>query len=246
MVWLSLVHLLPFHYLLSILFLILLIFCPLINLPSHWIAQSLSFLNIVRFKISRREGRLMVGLSSVASITLIQIFLILWLTLSSWSPVPTKFKEVDSLLSITSLWNEICELSIVVPPSVEHCVSSLRHLVHSNILGPLWVPSRLFFYYFVIFVDYYWRITYLHLTKDRSELCSLFKSFYHEINMQFVVSIKLFRSYNAREYFHTSLSTFFDDHGIIHQFACARTPCWGGVLRELMGVSIVISGWDNS
>ena len=67
------------------------------------------------------------------------------------------------------------------------------------------------FQYFVIFVDDFSRITYLYLTKDQSELYSIFKSFFMKIKTQFDTSICVVRSNNAREYyfvnFHSSLVT---------------------------------------
>ena len=56
-------------------------------------------------------------------------------------------------------------------------VCSPFHLVHYDIWGPINTPSLLGFRYFVIFVDNYSRVTYLYLTKERSELYSIFKSF---------------------------------------------------------------------
>lgn len=52
--------------------------------------------------------------------------------------------------------------------------------------------------------------------KERSELYSIFKSFYMEIKTQFIVPVRIFRSNNAPEYYHDVLSPFFDDHAIIH------------------------------
>ena len=68
--------------------------------------------------------------------------------------------------------------------------------------------------------------------KERSELKTIFKSFYMEIKTQFNTCIRMFRSDNAREFFHSTLSQFFDDHGIIHQSSCARTPQQNGVAER--------------
>ena len=105
----------------------------------------------------------------------------------------------------------------------ESRVSSPFRLVHSDIWGPINTPSLLGFRYFFIFIDDYSKVTYLYLMKERSELCSIFKSFYMEIKTQFNASLCIFRSDNACEYFHTSLSQFFDYHGIIHQSSCPHT-----------------------
>ena len=54
-----------------------------------------------------------------------------------------------------------------------------------------------------------------------------------EIKTQFYALLRIFQSDNAREYFHTSLSQFFDDHGIIHQ-SCPHTPPKNGVVERKM------------
>ena len=106
----------------------------------------------------------------------------------------------------------------------ESRVSSPFRLVHSDIWGPINTPSLLGFRYFVIFIDDYSKVTYLYLMKECSELYSIFKSFYMKIKTQFNASLRIFWSDNAHEYFLTSLSQFFDDHGIIHQSSCPHTP----------------------
>ena len=55
-----------------------------------------------------------------------------------------------------------------------------------------------------------------------------------EIKTQFNASLHIFWSDNAREYFHTSLSQFFDDHRIIHQSSCPHTPQQNGVTERKM------------
>ena len=55
-----------------------------------------------------------------------------------------------------------------------------------------------------------------------------------ERKTQFNASLHIFWYNNAREYFHTSLSQFFDDHGIIHQSACPHTPQQNGVAEHKM------------
>ena len=104
----------------------------------------------------------------------------------------------------------------------------------SDIWGPINTPSLLGFRYFVIFIDDYSKITYLYLMKEQSELYSIFKSFYMEIKTRFNASLRIFRSDNAHEYFHTSLSQFFDDHGIIHQSSCPYTPQQNSVAKRKM------------
>ena len=153
--------------------------------------------------------------------------------------------SLQNLKSLVSLYRQIKSLQceayqlgkhhrVPFASRNESCVSSPFHLVHSDIWGPINTPSLLGFRYFVIFVDDYSKVTYLYLMKQRSELYSIFKSFYMEIKTQFNASLHIFRSDNVHEYFHTSLSQFFYDHGIIHQSSCPHTPQQNGVAERKM------------
>ncbi|XP_065634696.1 uncharacterized protein LOC111997374 isoform X1 [Quercus suber] len=156
--------------------------------------------------------------------------------------VHPSLKNLKSLVllcrQIESLQCEACQLGkhhrVPFASRRESRVSSPFHLVHFDIWGSINTPLLLGFRYFVIFVDDYSRVTYLYLMKERSKLYSIFKSFYMEIKTQFKASLRIFRSDNAREYFHTSLSQFFDDHGIIHQSSCPYTPQQSGVAKRKM------------
>ena len=52
--------------------------------------------------------------------------------------------------------------------------------------------------------------------KNRSELFSIFKSLFAEIQNQFSVSIRTFRSDNTLEYLSSQFQQFMSHHGIIH------------------------------
>ena len=56
--------------------------------------------------------------------------------------------------------------------------------------------------------------------KNRSELFSLSKGFFTEIQNQFGVSIRTFRSDNALEYLSSQFQEFVSQHEIIHQTSC--------------------------
>ncbi|XP_027771542.1 uncharacterized protein LOC107015253 isoform X2 [Solanum pennellii] len=68
--------------------------------------------------------------------------------------------------------------------------------------------------------------------KDRSELFSIFKGFFAEIQNQFDVSIRTFRSDNALEYLSSQFQEFMSHHGIIHQKSCPYTPQQNGVAER--------------
>jgi len=60
--------------------------------------------------------------------------------------------------------------------------------------------------------------------KNRSELFSIFESFFNEIKDQFRVSIQTFHCNNTHEYHLNSFFTFMKSHGIVHETSCAYTP----------------------
>ena len=97
-------------------------------------------------------------------------------------------------------------------------------------MGPSHVKYTLSFQYFVTFIDDYSRCTWLYLMKNRSELFSIFQSFFDEIKTQFEISIRNLRSDNGREYLSQSFKHFMASQSILHQTSCAYTPQQNGVV----------------
>jgi len=135
---------------------------------------------------------------------------------------------VPNLSNLSSLSCESCLLGkhsrSSFPSSVSQRASSPFALVHSDIWGPSRVKSNLRFQYFVTFIDDFSRFTWLFLMKNRSELFSIFQTFFNEIKNQFGVSIRILRSDNAREYLFNSFNTFMESHDIHDQTSCAYIP----------------------
>ena len=65
-------------------------------------------------------------------------------------------------------------------------------------------------------------------------MLSIFKPFFTGIKTQLNALLHIFRSDNACEYFYTSLSQFFDYHGIIHQSSCPYTSQQNSVAKRKM------------
>ncbi|KAK6796289.1 hypothetical protein RDI58_003990 [Solanum bulbocastanum] len=145
-------------------------------------------------------------------------------------------KMVPSLSSLSTLDCESCQLGkhtrATFSRSTEGRSESIFSLVHSDIWGPSRVSSTLGFRYFVSFIDDYSRCTWVFLMKDRSELFAIFKSFFAEIQNQFGVSIRTFRSDNALEYLSSQFQEFMTHKGIIHQTTCPYTPQQNGVAER--------------
>lgn len=64
--------------------------------------------------------------------------------------------------------------------------------------------------------------------KDRSVLFPIFKNYCAEIQNQFGVSIRTFRSDNTLEYMSSQFQQFMTHQGIIHQTSCPYTPQQNG------------------
>ena len=86
--------------------------------------------------------------------------------------------------------------------------------------------------WFVTFVDDCIRITWVYLLKHKSDVCSVFRIFYHMVLTQFGRSLKIVRSDNGGEYFKRELTDFFHAKGIIHQTSCPETPQQNGVAER--------------
>ena len=76
--------------------------------------------------------------------------------------------------------------------------------------------STLGFRYFVTFTNDYSRCTWLFFMTTRAKLFSMFQNFHAEIRTQFNTYIHILRSYNVKEYFSTSFSSFMSSHGILY------------------------------
>ena len=152
-------------------------------------------------------------------------------------PSLSKFqKMVPHFSHLSSLDCESCQLGkqsrTSFPKRVNNRAASPFAVVHSDIWGPSRVVSVLGHQYFVTFIDDYSRCTWLYLMKSRSELFSIFESFFAEIKTQFNASIQILRSDNAPEYFSTQFTGFLSSHGILHQSSCAYTPQQNGVTER--------------
>ena len=63
-------------------------------------------------------------------------------------------------------------------------------LVHSDVWDPYPITSKLDFKYFIIFMVYYSRTTWMYLMKNCSEVFSIFQNFCFEVKNQFNTYIK--------------------------------------------------------
>ena len=117
-------------------------------------------------------------------------------------------------------------------PKVNNRASATFELVHSDVWGPFPIVSPTRFQYFITFVDYYSRTTWLYLMKNCSELFSHFCAFCAKIHTQFYVSVQNLRSDNAKEYLSEQFQSFMLQNDILHQTSCVDTPSQNGVAEK--------------
>uniref|UniRef100_A0A2N9GSX8 Integrase catalytic domain-containing protein n=1 Tax=Fagus sylvatica TaxID=28930 RepID=A0A2N9GSX8_FAGSY len=114
-------------------------------------------------------------------------------------------------------------------------------LVHSDIWGPARTTGLCDARYFVTFIDDHSRLTWVYVLKDRSQLFSVFQSFYAEISNQFNAKLLAFRTDNAREYLDSAFQQFLESRGIIHQTSCVRTPQQNVIAERKNGPILAIT-----
>ena len=68
--------------------------------------------------------------------------------------------------------------------------------------------------------------------KEKSKVRHIFQTFNLMVQNQFNSKIQVLKSNNAKEYFTSSLSTYLQNHGIIHISSCIDTPQQNGVVER--------------
>ncbi|RVX07454.1 Retrovirus-related Pol polyprotein from transposon TNT 1-94 [Vitis vinifera] len=130
---------------------------------------------------------------------------------------------------------EICQFAKhtrTVYPQIPYKPSTVFSLVHSDVWGPSRIKNISGTRWFVTFVDDHTRVTRVFLMKEKSEVGHIFQTFNLMVQNQFNSKIQVLKSDNAKEYFTSSLSTYLQNHGIIHISSCVDTPQQNGVAER--------------
>ncbi|RVW98707.1 Copia protein [Vitis vinifera] len=130
---------------------------------------------------------------------------------------------------------EICQFAKhtrTVYPQIPYKPSTVFSLVHSDVWGPSRIKNISDTRWFVTFVDDHTRVTWVFLMKEKSEVGHIFQTFNRMVQNQFNSKIQVLKSDNAKEYFTSSLSTYLQNHGIIHISSCVDTPQQNGVAER--------------
>ncbi|KAK2417007.1 secreted RxLR effector protein [Trifolium repens] len=107
--------------------------------------------------------------------------------------------------------------------------NDLLALIHTDVCGPLNIPARGGFTYFITFTDDFSRYGYVHLMKHKSESFEKFKEFKNEVQNQLGKNIKTLRSDRGGEYLSQEFNDYLKECGIVSQLTPPGTPQWNGV-----------------
>lgn len=108
--------------------------------------------------------------------------------------------------------------------SSSHKSSTILDYVHSDVFGPMDVPSLSKSKYYVSFVDNYSRRAFVYFLKSKTEVFSQFKEFKNLVENQTGRRIKCLRTDNGGEFCSAYFDKYYVDHGIKRHKIVPYTP----------------------
>ncbi len=143
-------------------------------------------------------------------------------------------------ISTTNPTPEACEACIAgkmhrtpIPRASTTRADGLLDLVHTDVAGPLPVPSKGGALYFVTFIDDRSRWLTVYPIKSKSDCFPCFLMFRSRAETQTGRKIKAIRSDGGGEYLSNEFKNFLVDKGIHHQRTCSYTPQQNGVAERM-------------
>ncbi|KAG9440556.1 hypothetical protein H6P81_020721 [Aristolochia fimbriata] len=103
-------------------------------------------------------------------------------------------------------------------------------LIHSDLCGPIEVPSNKGNRYFITFIDDYTRKIWVYFLKNKSDTMFVFKEFKSYVEKQSGKEIKTLRTDQGTEYI--AGESYFKQCGIQHQMTARYTPQQNGVAER--------------
>jgi hypothetical protein len=97
-------------------------------------------------------------------------------------------------------------------------------MIHSDVWGPCSVTSFSGFKWFVTFIDYHTRMTWIYMLRGKHEVLRCFQDFHNLVVNQFNAKIRIIHTDNGKEYVNNDFVAYLLSHGIIHQTTCSNTP----------------------
>jgi GAG-pre-integrase domain/Integrase core domain len=138
----------------------------------------------------------------------------------SFSALERIFPVLFKKCSRSKLVCDACEFGKYIRtmyPSHGNISLNYFDIIHSDVWGPSRIISASGFRWFVTFIDYCSRVTWLFLMRSKSEVPDCFRNFHKMLETQYGKRVKILRSDNDTKYTNKSMQEFLKGEGIIHQ-----------------------------
>lgn len=125
---------------------------------------------------------------------------------------------------------DLCEhcaygkLSRVKFPSGATRANGILEVVHSDVFGPVSVPSLGGSLYYVSFIDDFPRMTWFYFLKNKSEVFERFQEFKALVENQFDIKIKVLRTNNSGKFCGKAFNHLFKQNNIAQQNTTRYMP----------------------
>ena len=106
-------------------------------------------------------------------------------------------------------------------------------LIHSDLCGPMPIPSANGNKYIMTFIDDYTRMCWVYLLKNKSDAFQTFKNFHKWIENDAQSHIGSIRTDNGKEYTSNEFEHYLRQHGIKHQTTVPYNPQQNGVAKRM-------------
>ncbi|XP_057996507.1 uncharacterized protein LOC131175847 [Hevea brasiliensis] len=140
-------------------------------------------------------------------------------------------------LVFKNLWchirdSENCEVAKSFPSDSMWRAKEKLELVHSDVCGPMSVPSLRQNKYFILFIDDLTRMTWAYFISSKAQVFSVFKKFKALVEKQSGCKIKTLRSDNGKEYTFVEFEKFCEEAGIVYHLTVPYSPQQNGVSKR--------------
>jgi hypothetical protein len=105
-------------------------------------------------------------------------------------------------------------------------------LIHSDVCGPMTIPSLNGYLYYVLFIDYHSQKTWIYFLKNKDGVLENFQEFKAQVENLTGRKIKVLRSDNGGEYSSKYFSNLCIDIGIKREFTISYNPQQNGVVER--------------
>ncbi|KAL0437758.1 UNVERIFIED_CONTAM: Transposon Ty2-GR1 Gag-Pol polyprotein [Sesamum radiatum] len=147
--------------------------------------------------------------------------------------VDTKGLEIDDLDHLPTCESCLKGKMIKKPFVGQSAIAKgLLDLVHTDVYGPLSIPARGGFSYFITFTDDHSRYGYVYLMRYKSKAFGRFKEYRLEVENQTNRKIKALRSDRGSEYLSGEFIDYLKENEILSQWIPPGTPQLNGVAER--------------